>query len=199
VGEIKLEPWRRAPSPGGTWAKLVHDPSRASLFLDAGSDDPVARDMLQEAGAVAAILVPIAAPDLLLGVLAVSVTGRPTGCARTPTCSIDSPASPRRPPRRCGTGTCLTRSPTGRCTTRLTALANRTQFTERCREAVEAARDRDQRVTLFYIDLDRFRPVNDDLGHGSATSCWSSSGSGSPVAPGAGTSWPGWAATSSRS
>ncbi len=43
----------------------------------------------------------------------------------------------------------------------LTALLNRASF----REAVERALDQGRRCVLLYLDLDRFKPINDTLGH----------------------------------
>ena len=47
----------------------------------------------------------------------------------------------------------------------LTDLPNRTLVTDRLRQALIAARRNRQRVGLLYIDLDRFKPVNDIYGH----------------------------------
>jgi diguanylate cyclase (GGDEF)-like protein len=47
----------------------------------------------------------------------------------------------------------------------LTGLSNRLQFTGQLRRAVTHARQHDEQVTLFYLDLDSFKPVNDELGH----------------------------------
>ncbi|MES1258216.1 MAG: EAL domain-containing protein, partial [Acidobacteriota bacterium] len=48
----------------------------------------------------------------------------------------------------------------------LTRLPNRLFFVERLRDAVERARCSGQKLALLYLDLDRFKQVNDSLGHG---------------------------------
>lgn len=47
----------------------------------------------------------------------------------------------------------------------LTGLANRKLFSERVQAAIEQAMLRDDRLALMYIDLDRFKLLNDTLGH----------------------------------
>ncbi|HYA37025.1 MAG TPA: sensor domain-containing diguanylate cyclase [Candidatus Methylomirabilis sp.] len=47
----------------------------------------------------------------------------------------------------------------------LTGLPNRAEFDRCFREAIERARRHGQRVSLLYIDLDGFKPVNDTYGH----------------------------------
>jgi diguanylate cyclase (GGDEF)-like protein len=47
----------------------------------------------------------------------------------------------------------------------LTGLANRLQFTDTLRAAIVRARKAREPLQLFYIDLDAFKPVNDEFGH----------------------------------
>ena len=47
----------------------------------------------------------------------------------------------------------------------LTGLANRTQFGQRLDEALEAEVGKEKALTVFFIDLERFKEVNDALGH----------------------------------
>ncbi|ATE60203.1 GGDEF domain-containing protein [Thauera sinica] len=47
----------------------------------------------------------------------------------------------------------------------LTGLPNRALFDDRVNVAVATARREDARFALLFIDLDRFKPINDNLGH----------------------------------
>ena len=47
----------------------------------------------------------------------------------------------------------------------LTDLPNRELFTDRLRQALAAARRNKDHLALMFIDLDKFKPINDTLGH----------------------------------
>lgn len=48
---------------------------------------------------------------------------------------------------------------------KLTGFANRNLFRDRLHAAITQARDHNKQVALLYIDIDRFRQINDTLGH----------------------------------
>lgn len=156
---------RRAPVPGGTLERLLNSPSRDPIFVDADRGDPLLRGDMIAAGEVASIHVPIATDDALLGILTVSVRSgphrlRPTsdllnrlsGVAAQATTALQN-------------GRLVDRITHQALHDQLTGLANRTQFADALRQTVDRARQRRESVTIFYIDLDDFKPVNDAHGH----------------------------------
>ncbi len=48
----------------------------------------------------------------------------------------------------------------------LTGLPNRVLFTKRLQNSIELAKEHATRLALFFIDIDKFKDINDSLGHG---------------------------------
>jgi diguanylate cyclase (GGDEF)-like protein len=153
------------PRPGGKLDRLLENPGPDPIFLDRATADAHQRRLLRSIGAESAIAVPLAAPDSLLGLLVVSVGSQPerlkpgadlldrlSGVAAQATIALQN-------------GRLLDQMTHQALHDQLTGLPNRLQFTDKLRGAVAQARQRDRAVTLFYLDLDGFKPVNDELGH----------------------------------
>jgi diguanylate cyclase (GGDEF)-like protein len=156
---------RRKPNPGDSLERLLSDPRQDPIFVDADTGDPSLQRDLKAAGEVASIHVPIATDEALLGILTVSVRegahrlkpspdllNRLSGAAAQATTALQN-------------GRLVDRITHQALHDQLTGLANRTQFAEVLRKAVNHARQRGESVTIFYIDLDDFKPVNDAFGH----------------------------------
>jgi diguanylate cyclase (GGDEF)-like protein len=154
-----------APQPEGPLERLLNNPHSEPLFIDSETKDPRVRAELARLGDAAVILVPLATEDTLLGVLGVSVLDRPerlspsadlldrlSGVAAQATTALQN-------------GRLVDQITHQALHDQLTGLANRLQFADQLRKAVNRARQRDEQVTMFYIDLDGFKPVNDEYGH----------------------------------
>jgi diguanylate cyclase (GGDEF)-like protein len=157
--------WTWAPTPGGPLQRMLDDPQAPALFVDEQSGDPALRELCAKFGAVASIFVPLAAHDTLLGLLTVSVRHQPermqptrdlldrlSGVAAQATTALQN-------------GRLLDQITYQALHDDLTGLANRLHFKDRLSAAVARAAEHDQPVTAFYLDLDRFKPVNDEFGH----------------------------------
>jgi diguanylate cyclase (GGDEF)-like protein len=157
--------WRRAPVPGGLIERLIADPNAEPMFIDADTGEPTARQMFASIGAVATLLVPLVTTDSFLGVLAASVMDgrerlapsadlldRLSGVAAQATTALQN-------------GRLVDQITHQALHDDLTGLANRLRFQDALRHAIGNARGTDQPVTLFYLDLDSFKPVNDTFGH----------------------------------
>ena len=155
----------RKPTPGGPLEHLLNDPSSEPMLIDAELGDPRIRKLFEQVGAIATIVVPLATPDALLGLLSVSVTDhagrmrpnddlldRLSGVAAQATTALQN-------------GALVDQITHQAHHDQLTGLANRRQFSGDLRGAVSRARQRSELVTLFYLDLDGFKPVNDEFGH----------------------------------
>jgi diguanylate cyclase (GGDEF)-like protein len=157
--------WRRKPSPGGPLEHLLNDPRPEPMFIDADSGGPVLRELSASIGAVASILVPLVIPDQFLGVVAVSVMDRPDRLDPTPDLLDRLSGVAAQATTALQNGRLVDQITHQALHDDLTGLANRLQFTDQLRRATNHARQHGDVVTLLYLDLDNFKPVNDQLGH----------------------------------
>jgi diguanylate cyclase (GGDEF)-like protein len=157
--------WSRAPTPGGPLARLLADPRPEPMLIDAETGDPLLRELLAGTGAVATIIVPLVTPDSFLGLLAASVLDRRERLRPSPDLLDRLSGVAAQATTALQNGRLVDQITYQARHDDLTGLANRLQFTDELRGAVARARQRSATVTLFYVDLDAFKPVNDRLGH----------------------------------
>ncbi len=159
------EEWARSPSSGGPLERFLNSPGQDPIFVDADHGDPIMREELERQGGVASILVPISTNESFLGLLSVSVIDTPerlrpnsellnrlSGVAAQATTALLN-------------GRLVDQITHQAMHDQLTGLANRLRFTDELRKAVNRVRESSELVTVFYIDLDGFKPVNDEFGH----------------------------------
>jgi diguanylate cyclase (GGDEF)-like protein len=162
-GILTSEATSWTPRRGGALERFLADPNQAPMLLTKHSGQ--LGKMFTDIGCAATILVPIAAPGQLMGLLSVSVRDRPerlhlsadlldrvSGVAASATTALQN-------------GRLVDVITHQALHDQLTGLANRLQFTTQLRDAVGRARTSSERGALFYVDLDRFKPVNDEFGH----------------------------------
>jgi diguanylate cyclase (GGDEF)-like protein len=162
---LETDEWSRAPVPGGPIERLLNAPNSDPIFVDADTGDPLLREELLRIGAVATILVPIATPGSFLGLLSVSVMDHPGRLEPTPDLLDRLSGVAAQATTALQNGQLVDQITHQALHDELTGLANRLQFMDELSNAVARARVRSELVTLFYVDLDGFKPVNDAFGH----------------------------------
>jgi diguanylate cyclase (GGDEF)-like protein len=153
------------PSQGGPIERLLDRPEQEPVFVDAKHGDPVYRRELERMGDAAAVLVPISTPDSFLGLLAVSVRDRSERVRPTPELLNRITGLTAQATTALQNGRLVDQITHQAMHDQLTGLANRLRFSDELRKAVNRARHQSELVTVFYIDLDGFKPVNDEFGH----------------------------------
>jgi diguanylate cyclase (GGDEF)-like protein len=164
-GTVELEPRVWVAIRGTPLGRLMSDASGAPQFVDASVDDPQLQDMLTELHLAAAVLVPIVAADSFLGLLIVSVFDHPERLKLTPDLLDRLSGVAAQATTALQNGRLLDEMTHQARHDQLTGLANRLQFTNQLSWALERARQDARAVTLLYMDLDGFKPVNDEFGH----------------------------------
>jgi len=154
-----------APTSGGPLERLLANPHQEPTFVDEEHAEPALREILRQLGEAAAIIVPLAADDSLLGVLAVAVLERPERLRPTPDLLDRLSGVGAQGATALLNGRLVDEITHQALHDQLTGLANRLQFADRLRKAIHRARALEEMVTIFYLDLDGFKPVNDHFGH----------------------------------
>ncbi len=152
-----------APEPGGTLETFLRDPQRAPQFV--GPDDGVVGQILSGIGMVGTIMVPLAAPGEFQGLLSVSVRERPERLHLSEDLTDRLSGVVAQATTALQNGRLVDLITHQATHDQLTGLANRLRFTTELRDAVSRAHAGSESGALLYVDLDQFKPVNDEFGH----------------------------------
>jgi diguanylate cyclase (GGDEF)-like protein len=163
--ELEDDGWSWRPQPGDGLEQLLNDPHRDPVLLEGEIEDPRLRRDMARMGEVAKMVVPLASEDALLGVLGVSVRQRPERLRPNPDLLDRLSGVAAQATTALQNGRLVDKFRHDAMHDQLTGLANRRQFAEQLRKAVNRARLGDELATMFYIDLNDFKPVNDEHGH----------------------------------
>ncbi|HEY1568033.1 MAG TPA: GGDEF domain-containing protein [Solirubrobacteraceae bacterium] len=151
------------PEPGGTLERFLRDPNRAPQLI--GPDDGGVGRMFADLGMVGTIMVPLAVPGELLGLLSVSVRARPERLCLSDDLNDRLSGVAAQATTALQNGRLVDLITHQATHDQLTGLANRVRLTTELRDAVGRAHAGTESGALLYIDLDQFKPVNDEFGH----------------------------------
>jgi diguanylate cyclase (GGDEF)-like protein len=163
TGQEQAIPDRFRPDEIPLLASWLARPDPAPHFLDMSSS-PI-KEPLREGGVVASVAVPIATSQRFLGTLTVSVRERPERLSDTPELRDRLSGVAAHAVIALENGRLVDHITYQARHDQLTGLANRLAFGERMSAAIQPSSDGSKPFALFYIDLDRFKPVNDEFGH----------------------------------
>lgn len=135
------------------------------LFVDTQDDDSDLARMLAERGAVASVVVPVSTPERFLGALAVSVTADPQRLRESPELLDRLSGVAAHAATALNNGRLVDHITHQAQHDGLTGLINRVHFSEQLSQASRRVGEDPGSLTVFYIDLDDFKPVNDRFGH----------------------------------
>jgi diguanylate cyclase (GGDEF)-like protein len=156
-------PERFRPEDYPQLAQWLERPNAEPHFVDFETD-PLG-DPLRDLGAVASVTVPIATPQSFMGTVQVSVRERPERLADSSELRDRLSGVAAHAVIALENGRLIDHITYQARHDQLTGLANRLSFSEQISAATRRAGDKPKPFALFYIDLDRFKPVNDEFGH----------------------------------
>ena len=146
----QLAAWLEHPDPEPYWLDLATSPIKGPL---------------SEVSAVASVAVPIATSQRFLGTVTVSVREDASRLAPSPELVDRLSGVVAHAVIALENGRLVDHITHQAHHDQLTGLANRLAFGERISEVRRRSSDASKPFALFYIDLDRFKPVNDEFGH----------------------------------
>jgi diguanylate cyclase (GGDEF)-like protein len=144
-------------------ARLAEQPDPAPIFIDL--DRSPVNAALRDVGAVASVAVPIVTDDRLLGCLVVSVLTGPARLEDTPELRDRLSGVAAHAVQALLNGRLVDHITHQATHDQLTRVANRTGFYQGLARVAGAAAGTSAALALFYVDLDDFKLVNDELGH----------------------------------
>ena len=146
----QLASWLEHPDPEPYWLDLETSPIKAPM---------------NEVSAIASVVVPIATSHRFLGTVTVSVREHASRLAPSPELIDRLSGVVAHAVIALENGRLVDHITHQARHDQLTGLANRLAFGERITEVTRRSSDSSKPFALFYIDLDRFKPVNDEFGH----------------------------------
>ena len=164
-GDSEPADWSLSPADDALLASWLAREGLEPQVVDPHQGHPPLREFLGQLGAVSSIVVPISSREHFLGAIAVSVKqdalrlrpnpdilDRLSGIAAHATTALEN-------------GRLVDRITPQARHDGLTGLANRAELADALTRASTGTRHRDATFSLFYIDLDDFKSINDELGH----------------------------------
>ena len=154
-------------TPGDTrslYALMTSDDPRP-LYFEPDTDESFVRGVMAALGNTSLLVIPIVARGEFLGILNVATVERPERLRPTNDLLELLQGVAAQAATAIENGRLVDRMAHQARHDALTGLGNRTLFTERARDLLAAAERSQAPLALVFADLDRFKAVNDGLGH----------------------------------
>jgi len=136
-----------------------------ALFFGAESDSPFVRRMFDTFGSKGLAIAPIIARGKVLGAIGIAVTQRPERLRESRELQDRLSGISAQAAVGLENGELIDRVTYQARHDPLTGLVNRSFFAERFERTLQDARAASAPLGLFYVDLDKFKQVNDHFGH----------------------------------
>ncbi len=145
--------------------ELFARPGTRALFFGPDSHSPFVQKMFATFGSVALAIAPVVTRGKVLGAIGIVVTSHPERLRETRELQDRLSGIVAQAAVGLENGELIERVTYQARHDPLTGLVNRTFFAERFEQTLEHARSASVPLGLFYVDLDRFKEINDAHGH----------------------------------